>query len=180
MKIGCWEVPKPSYPPLLWLTEWKAPAPLVMTFFNVLPILLLAVAGKQESVLEKRTEETTEINYQHQGKWRPWSLRMVKNWLYFIFLGKCRLSQLDDDMETFTINKGEEHVLTLKQLRRKYPQGGKSNLAHQALRDVIMTFPQTKNSRRRPLQSARMSSRMSKIYLLGQKFASRLPTRASL
>ena len=37
-------------------------------------------------------------------------------------------------METFTINKGEEHVLTLKQLRRKYPQGGKSNLAHQAFR----------------------------------------------
>ena len=27
MKIGCWEVPKPSYPPLLWLAEWKAPAP---------------------------------------------------------------------------------------------------------------------------------------------------------
>ena len=29
-------------------------------------------------------------------------------------------------METFTINKGEEHVLTLKQLRRKYPQGGET------------------------------------------------------
>ena len=28
MKIGCWEVPKPSYPPLLWLAEWKVPAPL--------------------------------------------------------------------------------------------------------------------------------------------------------
>ena len=28
MKIGCWEVPKPSYPPLLWPAEWKAPAPL--------------------------------------------------------------------------------------------------------------------------------------------------------
>ena len=29
MKIGCWEVPKPSYPPLLWPAEWKAPAPFV-------------------------------------------------------------------------------------------------------------------------------------------------------
>ena len=29
MKIGCWEVPKPSYPPLLWLAEWKVPAPLM-------------------------------------------------------------------------------------------------------------------------------------------------------
>ena len=28
MKIGCWEVPKPTYPSLLWLAEWKAPAPL--------------------------------------------------------------------------------------------------------------------------------------------------------
>ena len=28
MKIGCWEVPKPTYPFLLWLAEWKAPAPL--------------------------------------------------------------------------------------------------------------------------------------------------------
>ena len=28
MKIGCSEVPKPTYPSLLWLAEWKAPAPL--------------------------------------------------------------------------------------------------------------------------------------------------------
>ena len=28
MKIGCWEVPKPTYPSLLWPAEWKAPAPL--------------------------------------------------------------------------------------------------------------------------------------------------------
>ena len=28
MKIGCLEVPEPSYLPLLWLAEWKAPAPL--------------------------------------------------------------------------------------------------------------------------------------------------------
>ena len=27
MNIGCWEVPKPTYPSLLWLAEWKAPAP---------------------------------------------------------------------------------------------------------------------------------------------------------
>ena len=27
MKIGCSEVPKPTYPSLLWLAEWKAPAP---------------------------------------------------------------------------------------------------------------------------------------------------------
>ena len=29
MKIGCWEVPKASSPPLLWLAEWKVPAPLM-------------------------------------------------------------------------------------------------------------------------------------------------------
>ena len=40
----------------------------VMIFFNVLPLLLLAVTGKQESVLEKRAEEAAEINYQDQGK----------------------------------------------------------------------------------------------------------------
>ena len=28
MKIGCWEVPKPTDPSLLWPAEWKAPAPL--------------------------------------------------------------------------------------------------------------------------------------------------------
>ena len=28
MKIGCSEVPKPTYPSLLWLAEWKVPAPL--------------------------------------------------------------------------------------------------------------------------------------------------------
>ena len=28
MKIGCWEVPKPTDPSLLWLAEWKVPAPL--------------------------------------------------------------------------------------------------------------------------------------------------------
>ena len=28
MKIGCSEVPKPSYPSLLWPAEWKMPAPL--------------------------------------------------------------------------------------------------------------------------------------------------------
>ena len=28
MKIGCSEVPKPTYPSLLWPAEWKAPAPL--------------------------------------------------------------------------------------------------------------------------------------------------------
>ena len=39
-----------------------------MIFFNVLPLLLLAVTGKQESVLEKRAEEAAEINYQDQGK----------------------------------------------------------------------------------------------------------------
>ena len=39
-----------------------------MIFFNVLPLLFLAVTGKQESVLEKRAEEAPEINYQHQGK----------------------------------------------------------------------------------------------------------------
>ena len=33
MKIGCWEVPKPSYPPLLWLAEWKAPAPLYLLLY---------------------------------------------------------------------------------------------------------------------------------------------------
>ena len=27
MKIGCWEVPKPTDPSLLWLAEWKVPAP---------------------------------------------------------------------------------------------------------------------------------------------------------
>ena len=27
MKIGCSEVPKPTYPSLLWPAEWKAPAP---------------------------------------------------------------------------------------------------------------------------------------------------------
>ena len=30
MKIRCSEVPKPTYPSLLWPAEWKAPAPLVM------------------------------------------------------------------------------------------------------------------------------------------------------
>ena len=39
-----------------------------MTIFKVLPLLLLAVTGKQESVLEKRAEEAAEINYKHQGK----------------------------------------------------------------------------------------------------------------
>ena len=28
MKFGCSEVPKPTYPSLLWPAEWKAPAPL--------------------------------------------------------------------------------------------------------------------------------------------------------
>ena len=28
MKIGCSEVPKPTYPSLLWPAEWKVPAPL--------------------------------------------------------------------------------------------------------------------------------------------------------
>ena len=28
MKIGCWEVPKPTDPSLLWPAEWKVPAPL--------------------------------------------------------------------------------------------------------------------------------------------------------
>ena len=27
MEIGCSEVPKPTYPSLLWLAEWKVPAP---------------------------------------------------------------------------------------------------------------------------------------------------------
>ena len=31
MKIGCSEVPKPTYPSLLWPAEWKAPAPLSMS-----------------------------------------------------------------------------------------------------------------------------------------------------
>ena len=35
MKIGCWEVPKPSYPPLLWPAEWKAPAPLMPTTYPI-------------------------------------------------------------------------------------------------------------------------------------------------
>ena len=34
MKIGCSEVPKPTYPSLLWLAEWKAPAPLTQ-FGNI-------------------------------------------------------------------------------------------------------------------------------------------------
>ena len=29
MKIGCSEVPKPTYPSLLWPAEWKAPAPFL-------------------------------------------------------------------------------------------------------------------------------------------------------
>ena len=31
MKIGCWWVPKSTYPSLLWPAEWKAPAPLAIT-----------------------------------------------------------------------------------------------------------------------------------------------------
>ena len=35
MKIGCWEVPKPTDPSSLWLAEWKVPAPF-QTYFLVL------------------------------------------------------------------------------------------------------------------------------------------------
>ena len=35
MKIGCSEVPKPSYLPLLWPAEWKMPAPLRFTSLAV-------------------------------------------------------------------------------------------------------------------------------------------------
>ena len=149
----------------------------VMIFFNALPLLFLAVTGKQESVLEKRSEEATEINYQHQGKWPPWSLRMEKNWFYYLSrkmppfpVGRWYGDFYDKQGggTCFDFEAASEKIST-----RWWKQFGSS-------RDVIMAFPQTKNSRRRPLQSARMSSRMSKIYLLGQKFASRLPTRASL
>ena len=34
MKIGCSEVPKPTYPSLLWLAEWKVPAPLYYVIYG--------------------------------------------------------------------------------------------------------------------------------------------------
>ena len=44
MKIGCPEVPKPTYPSLLWPAEWKAPAPLkVFHFLHTPPQKLLKV-----------------------------------------------------------------------------------------------------------------------------------------
>ena len=51
MKIGCWEVPKPSYPPLLWLAEWKAPAPFsIFTHFLCFFLLKLLKLGEIDSV----------------------------------------------------------------------------------------------------------------------------------
>ena len=35
MKIGCSEVPKPSYLPLLWPDEWKMPAPFPKPIANI-------------------------------------------------------------------------------------------------------------------------------------------------
>ena len=46
---------------------------------------------------------------------------MFKN--SFLRIGKCRVSKLEDDMENIKMNKGEEYVFTLKQLKRKYPEG---------------------------------------------------------
>ena len=37
MKIGCSEVPKPTYPSLLWPAEWKAPAPFVKFAIFLVP-----------------------------------------------------------------------------------------------------------------------------------------------
>ena len=43
MKIGCSEVPKPTYPSLLWPAEWKVPAPLALNwhFCQALPAHLV-------------------------------------------------------------------------------------------------------------------------------------------
>ena len=38
MKIGCSEVPKPTYPSLLWLAEWKVPAPFMFMFIVHVPV----------------------------------------------------------------------------------------------------------------------------------------------
>ena len=46
MKIGCWEVPKPTDPSLLWLAEWKVPAPLRLN-------LSISTLGKLENHKKK-------------------------------------------------------------------------------------------------------------------------------
>ena len=72
-------------------------------------VLLIAVASQGE------------LGY-HEGK------SDLGAWIKFCYIlpGKCGMSKLEEDMAYIKMSRGEEYVLTLKQLKRKYPEGKKS------------------------------------------------------
>ena len=45
MKIGCSEVPKPTYPSSLWPAEWKAPAPLGASVLEVALVMVRLISS---------------------------------------------------------------------------------------------------------------------------------------
>ena len=90
-----------------------------MTQRTILLFILWTVAiASQEPNLERKADLSTT---------KEWGPHLGECNLLFknscLRIGKCRVSKLEDDMENIKMNKGEEYVFTLKQLKRKYPEG---------------------------------------------------------
>ena len=91
MKIGCWEVPKPTYPSLLWLAEWKAPAPLFE--FPVQPLVQMVIMMKSiRSILR-------------MWYWWPWFWWWNMFWGWTVFL-VCYILERLHELDNYLVSVG--------------------------------------------------------------------------
>ena len=92
MKIGCWEVPKPTDPSLLWQAEWKVPAPLLLTaIIKQVPVSLVLFYD----TLMKAIFSNPPINicFLHTPKKKSWKadqkVGLDKKYPFFLVKKSC-------------------------------------------------------------------------------------------
>ena len=81
-------------------------------------------------------------------------------------------------MASIKMNRGEEYVLTLKQLKRKYPEGEASNVINivRMLEPSFIRriFPQTRSSKHRPPLDVKMFFQVGRNFQFKEKYAAHL------
>ena len=69
MKIGCSEAPKPTYPSLLWLAEWKAPAPLSPSWYFSFKLTFFRQSNSQIITTRGHAEDSAQTTRRGRRIW---------------------------------------------------------------------------------------------------------------